>query len=462
MPLTNEPLRLAGALLLGAGWLGMSLRAWLASRSAAQRQRAAAFEAGGPEAGSWLVAHASQTGTAADLARRSAALLAAGGIRARAMPVDALDDAVLAGASHILFAASTYGEGDAPDDAARFAARMAARAPQSDRLRHLRYAVLALGDRSYANFCGFGRTLDGWLGAQGATRLFDRIDVDRGDPAALAAWRRELARIAGTADLPDWDGPAWGAWRIAERSLLNPGSAGGPLYLLGLAPVDGVLPAWEAGDLAQVGAPADPDRPREYSIASTPADGRLELLVRLQERPDGSAGIASGWLCGGAQPHDTVRLRVRPHERFRLAGNDHRPLILVGNGSGLAGLRGLLKARIGAGRGDNWLVFGERNAAHDFLLREELTAWRAGGWLAHLDLAFSRDGDNGAAPRYVQHVLRERAADVADWVRHGAAIYVCGSIDGMAAGVHAALEDILGADVLDALADEGRYRRDVY
>lgn len=53
-------------------------------------------------------------------------------------------------------------------------------------------------------------------------------------------------------------------------------------------------------------------------------------------------------------------------------------LILLGNGTGLAGLRGLLKARI-EGIRDNWLFFGERSAAHDFYCREELQGWLANG-----------------------------------------------------------------------------------
>jgi sulfite reductase (NADPH) flavoprotein alpha-component len=154
------------------------------------------------------------------------------------------------------------------------------------------------------------------------------------------------------------------------------------LYRLALLPAHGgALPAWEAGDLAQVSAPADPDHPREYSIASIPSEGRLELLVRLQRRADGSPGAASGWLCEGAAFHDAIPLRIRTHQRFRLGENARRPLIAIGNGSGLAGLRALLKARINAGVHDNWLLFGERNSAHDFLLREELQGWTGSGWL---------------------------------------------------------------------------------
>jgi sulfite reductase (NADPH) flavoprotein alpha-component len=47
-------------------------------------------------------------------------------------------------------------------------------------------------------------------------------------------------------------------------------------------------------------------------------------------------------------------------------------------------------------------------------------------------------------------------------VANGAAIYVCGSLEGMSRDVHAALVEVLGAEVLERLTDTGRYRRDVY
>jgi sulfite reductase (NADPH) flavoprotein alpha-component len=455
MLITTEPLRWGGALLLSAGYLAMCARWLRTSRSARTRTRAG-DSAGAGTAADWLVVYASQTGSAEYLAQRSASLLATGGLAARVACISNLDEASLRKASRMLFIASTYGEGDAPDTAARFAGRlMAAHAD----LAHLHYAVLALGDRSYANFCGFGRALDAWLARAGATPLFERIDIDRGDPAALENWQHHLARLASLDDAPDWEAPAYADWRILDRELLNPGSAGGPLYRVALAPAQGLLPAWEAGDLAQVSAPGDPGHPREYSIASIPPDGRLELLVRRQAREDGSPGAASGWLCESASGDDSVRLRIREHGRFRLGDNARRPMLLIGNGSGLAGLRGLLRARVQLGVRDNWLVFGERNAAHDFLLRGELEGWREAGWLQGLDLAFSRDG---AQQRYVQDVLREQADTVRDWVQRGAAIYVCGSLQGMAGGVHGALGEMLGEEALGQLAAEGRYRRDVY
>jgi sulfite reductase (NADPH) flavoprotein alpha-component len=445
--MTIEPLRWGSALLLSTSYLAMCAAYFRAARARSAANAAPA---------DWLVVYASQTGSAEVLARRSADLLATGGLAARAACISNLDEAGLRGATRILFIASTYGEGDAPDTAARFAGRLMAEGVD---LPHLHYAVLALGDRSYANFCGFGRALDAWLAQAGATPLFERIDVDRGDAKALEDWQHHLGRLAGTMDAPDWEAPAYADWRITERELLNPGSLGAPLYRLALAPTDGGLPAWEAGDLAQVSAPADPAHPREYSIASIPSDGRLELLVRLQRHEDGSPGAASGWLCESAASGDAIRLRIREHARFRLGENARRPMLLIGNGSGLAGLRGLLRARIGLGMKENWLLFGERNRAHDFLLRGELEGWRESGWLQKLDLAFSRDQQERL---YVQDVLRAQAPFVREWIERGAAIYVCGSLQGMAGGVHDALTDILGEDLLEQLTADGRYRRDVY
>jgi len=447
MSFTIEPLRWGGALALTGSYFALCAGIWRAQRG---KRAAAAAPA------DWLVVYASQTGNAEFLAQRSAELLATGGLDARAACISTLDAAALAAATQVLFIASTYGEGDAPDTAAPFAGRLMAAGAE---LRHLHYAVLALGDTSYTNYCGFGRAVDTWLAAQGATRLFERIDVDRGDPAALADWQHHVGRLAGTADAPDWEAPAYGDWRIGARTLLNPGSAGAPLYRLALLPAGAALPAWEAGDLAQVSPPSNPEHPREYSIASIPTEGRLDLLVRLQRRDDGTPGAASGWLCEDATGDDVIRLRLRAHERFRLGANARRPLIAIGNGSGLAGLRALLKARIDGGMHDNWLLFGERNRARDFLLRDELQGWVDAGRIARLDLAFSRDQ---AESVYVQDVLRAQAALVVEWIERGAAVYVCGSLQGMAGGVHEALGEVLGQETLDALAAGGRYRRDVY
>lgn len=441
----------AGAVALAyAGFCGLIAARQALRRRAARREAAALASGTGAPV---LVAYASQTGFAEDLAHATARALTSGHIPVTLRDLSAVSAADLQAAGRALFLVSTTGEGDAPDSARAFIRDVMRQTPD---LSALRYGVLALGDSQYARFCAFGRTLDAWLAKAGATPKFERIEVDDGDKTALQAWRTHLGALTGRGEAADWDRPAHGPWRLAWRRLLNPGSPGGQVWHVRLEPEDGT-PAWSAGDILEVVA-GETSTTRDYSIASLPADGGVELIVRLMLGPEGQLGLGSGWLCDLAPEGGTVRARVRVNRGFHAPDSD-APLILIGAGTGLAGLRAHLKARAAAGRHRNWLIFGERTAAHDYFLRDEIEAWTASGVLERLDLAFSRDQ---AQRIYVQHRLRAAADDVRAWVADGATILVCGSLEGMSREVHAALTDILGAPALDRLTDEGRYRRDVY
>jgi sulfite reductase (NADPH) flavoprotein alpha-component len=175
-------------------------------------------------------------------------------------------------------------------------------------------------------------------------------------------------------------------------------------------------------------------------------------------RPNGELGLGSRWLTQDAAIGQEILLRIRSNPNFHLPDHD-APLILIGNGTGIAGLRSLLKARVERGRRRNWLIFGERNAAFDGFYVDELEAWQAAGFLPKLDLVYSRDGGER---RYVQQRLAESAAELREWVDDGSYIFVCGSLEGMAPGVHAVLVETLGTNTVQALTEMGRYRRDVY
>src|SRR5690606_237132 len=112
-----------------------------------------------------LVAFASQTGLGEQLAWMTADALSRAGTAARVAPLGELDPAALKAAGRLLVVASTTGEGDAPDSLSRFVRQWMAEPAE---LAGLRYGLLALGDRTYAQFCGFGRALDGWLRRSGA------------------------------------------------------------------------------------------------------------------------------------------------------------------------------------------------------------------------------------------------------------------------------------------------------
>jgi sulfite reductase (NADPH) flavoprotein alpha-component len=197
---------------------------------------------------------------------------------------------------------------------------------------------------------------------------------------------------------------------------------------------------------------------REYSIASIPPQQILRLVVRQQRDPQGELGLGSGWLTEHIQIKDKLALRIRTNESFHLIG-DNRPIICIGNGTGIAGLMSLLQQRNRQNYTENWLIFGERQRECDYFYKDTIEAWKNMGTLKRLDLAFSRDQ---AQRIYVQDILRNNAEELLAWIAKDAVIYICGSIEGMATGVEAALIDLLGEEKLDELRLSGRYRRDVY
>jgi len=445
---SDDPIRLL--------WAAATVVAWLVFTGwTVWRFRKKAAPAAAP--GSTLIAVASQTGFGDELAAMTAKAFADAGQSAQVKSFADIDPADLIAASRVLFIASTTGEGDAPDSASGFVRKVMK--GQTD-LSGVRYGLLSLGDHTYAEYCGFGRALDGWLRSAGARALFDPVEVDNGDAAAIRHWQGELSRLTGSVAAPDWAPPAYGDWRLVERRLLNPGSPGEGAWHLAFEPVDGAL-QWVAGDIAEVGVPSPEGglAHREYSVASLPSDGRAEFLIRLMRRPDGTPGLASGWLIETLKVGEIAPMRIRANRAFH--GPDAAtPMILIGNGTGIAGLRSHLKARAGqTATGGAWLMFGERTAAHDSFHDAELQGWLADGTLTRLDRTFSRDAGDG---RYVQAVIEAEAQTLRDWAGRGAALYVCGSLEGMAGGVNAALETVLGAEALRDLVETGRYRRDVY
>jgi len=458
----------------------------------------------------WLIGFASQSGFAEQLAWQTAGQLQAAGLPVNVQPLGSVSQDQLRQSENALFVVSTFGDGEAPDSARGFERSVLG---QDLSLKGLNYSVLALGDRQYAHFCGFARRLHFWLTNQGGNPLFAPVEVDSGDTGALLHWQQQLGQLTGHAPTAAWPSAQYENCSLNQRTLLNRGSAGSAVYLLELAVPS--AQSWVAGDLVEIlpsngtGAITQfleglglassesvlidglahtldqalatrqlPDNRahlvglhaqalvnalaplgmREYSIASIPSDGMLQLIVRQERHPDGTLGLGSGWLTEHAALGSNITLRLRRNSGFHLP-DAPAPLILLGNGTGLAGLRSLLKARIADGQQRNWLLFGERTIAHDYLCQDELQGWLASGDLALLDLAFSRDQEEKI---YVQDRLRESADVLRRWLADGAAIYVCGSLQGMAAGVDQVLHEVLGSEAVERLIEQGRYRRDVY
>ncbi|MSO71059.1 MAG: sulfite reductase subunit alpha [Alphaproteobacteria bacterium] len=180
----------------------------------------------------------------------------------------------LAKVENLLVIASTWGEGDPPERAAAF--YQALLAPAAPRLAGLRFAVLALGDSSYVNYCAVGKTIDARLAELGAVRIADRVDCDLDFEAPAGAWtERALARLAEVtagegargADVihVDFQQPAQSYSKsapfpapIKEMILLNSSASDKETWHVELG-LDGANLSYEPGDALGIVPQNDPD-----------------------------------------------------------------------------------------------------------------------------------------------------------------------------------------------------------
>ena len=226
----------------------------------------------------------------------------------------------------------------------------------------------------------------------------------------------------------------------------------------------------EAADFAGLLRPL---APRLYSIASSlsahPNEVHLTVaIVRYESHGRKRQGVCSSFLADRVL--DSVPCYMHANKNFKLPEDPDTPIIMVGPGTGIAPFRAFIEERIATGaKGRNWLFFGDRTQAHDYLYGEEWEGYRKDGILSELDLAWSRDQDEKV---YVQHKMLERGAELWSWLQEGAVFYVCGDAFRMAKDVDQALREIAsGEGNLDeeeatkwvrSLQREKRYLKDVY
>ena len=218
-----------------------------------------------------------------------------------------------------------------------------------------------------------------------------------------------------------------------------------------------------------------PLRPRLYSISSSPKanPGQVHLTVgRVAWEHDGRGrkGVCSTFFADRLREGAAVPVFVQRSHGFTVPADPAAPMIMVGPGTGIAPFRAFLQERAAtAATGRNWLFFGDQREAADFLYRDELAGYVASGLLTNLTTAFSRDG---SAKVYVQHRMKEHAAELWRWLEAGASLFVCGDAKRMAADVDRALREVVASEggmsaeaageYVARLSAAGRYGRDVY
>ena len=537
------------------------------------------------------VLSASQTGNARRVAEQLLVQLQEAALDAQLVAAGDYKAKNIASEDILLIVASTQGEGEPAEEAVSLHKFLHGK--KAPPLAQLSYAVLALGDTSYPNYCQAGKDFDAVLEKLGATRLAERVDCDLDFQAASEAWRTQVAgvvqQLAAASAAPAADaapstsssvvaeqhyskenpysatlsvsqkitandankdvrhieidladsgihyaaGDALGVWFSNDEALVAEvlGLAGlsgdetvslangqslsikealtfhdeltqnTPQFIKGYAelsqnaallqliqdttalqaavdctPIAGILHDYpHAISAEQLHGLLRPLTPRMYSIASAQAEVETEVhltvgRVAYEHHGQAYTGGASGFLSDRVEEGGEIKVFVEPNKNFRLPENGDTPIIMIGAGTGVAPFRAFIQQRDNNGdAGLNWLVFGNQKFTDDFLYQAEWLQYRKNGLLNKVSTAWSRQGKEKV---YVQHKLRENAADVWQWLQNGAHVYVCGDALKMAKDVEQALLDIIAEhgnmslddadEYLSELRENKRYQRDVY
>ncbi|UKZ47224.1 hypothetical protein TrVGV298_001440 [Trichoderma virens] len=202
----------------------------------------------------------------------------------------------------------------------------------------------------------------------------------------------------------------------------------------------------------------------------------LALKQKQNGDPEPSPFGLSYELHGPRNKYDGIHVPVHVrHSNFKLPSDPAKPIIMIGPGTGVAPFRGFIQeraqqARDGVNVGRTILFFGCRKSTEDFMYESEFEEYKkALGDKFELITAFSRESSQKV---YVQHRLKERAAEISDLLSQKAFFYVCGDAANMAREVNTVLTQIIadGRGVSQAKAEEvvknmraaNQYQEDVW
>ncbi|WP_160003467.1 sulfite reductase subunit alpha [Rhizobium sp. 18055] len=144
------------------------------------------------------ILYGTQTGNAEGVAMDAAAVAKAAGMQPAVEALDDIDMARFATMKRVIIVASTYGEGEMPDNAQLFWEALSA--DTAPRLESMNFGVLALGDTGYDGFCQAGKLIDTRLEQLGAHRMTNRLDCDIDYEDAASAWVGETMPLAAAID----------------------------------------------------------------------------------------------------------------------------------------------------------------------------------------------------------------------------------------------------------------------
>ena len=347
-------------------------------------------------------------------------------------------------AEHFIIMASTYGEGDPPSNAKKFAAKLAA-FPQQQAVR---FSVVSFGSRAYMHFAQFGTDVDHWLRQQPWARpLMDAVTVNDKSPQDFGAWLTDYTRLTGFPLLMPREFLASNTQQLEKLTVVHKTEPDADdVFLLRLK--TNRFTRLASGDLLAV-YPKHDHRERMYSIGKV--TGKVQLSVKLHAH-----GLGSTFL-NAMNEGETVTARIIKNQHFHFPKKASK-VVMISNGTGIAPFLGMISENKKAV--PCTLYCGFRTGSSFNLYESFLAEAVALNKLNKCHLALSRENEK----QYVSHLLQNDGEEIWKVLMQGGVIMICGSLS-MQKDVLAVLETLCkekdGSDVI-RFQDNGQILTDCY
>ncbi|WP_158827582.1 PepSY domain-containing protein [Mucilaginibacter lacusdianchii] len=312
-------------------------------------------------------------------------------------------------AEHLLIITATYGMGEAPTNASKFATLLA-KYPQPNKIH---YSVLGFGSHAYPDFCKFAFDINNLLAKQEWARpLIDIQTVNDKSPDEFSLWAEAWSQQSGIqlAVLPELNSTKSARYETLVVKNITPLTRTNGTFLIRLQPKRKLRVT--SGDLLAI-YPANDHRERLYSIGFV--ENEIQLSVRLHE-----GGLGSGFL-HRLQPGDAIKARIINNEHFHFPANAPE-VVMISNGTGIAPFLGMISQN--TQKISCHLYCGFRDGASFEIYQDIVDKNRALGKLTRLHVARSREGEK----QYVSHLIDRDAKFIASVLAKSGVIMICGSL----------------------------------
>ncbi|WP_199269161.1 PepSY domain-containing protein [Polaribacter sp. L3A8] len=325
-------------------------------------------------------------------------------------------------ATNLIIFTATYGEGEAPINAKKFISKIE-NTPQNNTLN---FSVVGFGSKEYTQYCKFAILLHANLQLHNKfTPILPVSKINNQSFSDFNQWLEELnsfykTSLTITAESLLTNNKKEQEFTVINKTPINTDDT----FLIQLKP--NKKTSFESGDLLSI-TPKNETRSRLYSIAKI--DNTILLSIKKHE-----FGLCSTYF-NSLHTADRMVASIQKNAAFHLS-KKAKEVVLIANGTGIAPFLGMING--GKSKTKVHLFWGGRTSESFNIYKNNINTAIENKGLTSFYAAYSQEEKEKI---YVQDILEQQATLIANTLKNGNTIMICGSI-AMQKGVTKVLEEI--------------------